>query len=386
MKLFELLWDARDGASALDERHGAAWLIDDRIYSGLASGGDNTATAASLPSAGAEVYPLAQDTVVIGSAPGMDLQLTSPGISARHALLERRPGGVWVVSDLSTKGTTVNEVRVPGRVPLPVSPGSVIGVGRSRLRLTTSAELLQALGPLIAALPASQPLPEGTNLVVRCESIGSALLPEGVRVTLGRAKDAGMTLPHPNVSRHHVGLTRRGNQVEIEDLGSSNGTYVNGEPSSGAQLVDPDGARLSVGPFELSIHAMIGEDPGDKTTGTQTLSATRRIKVNSLKGKLEVMPLRQLVQSIELNGRSGRVKVESGQLVFWEGRPRWALCGELSGPAALQALLELEQGEFTFDPVDAESELPAPPSPTAAVVGSFTGALLEHTRRRDEHA
>jgi pSer/pThr/pTyr-binding forkhead associated (FHA) protein len=383
VKLFELLWDAREGAQALDERHGAAWLIDDRIYSGLASG-DNTATAANLPSAGAEVYPLAQPTVVIGSAPGMDLQLTSTGISARHAALERRPGGIWVVSDLSTNGTTVNGVRVPGRVPLPISPGSVLGVGQAKLRLTTSAELLEALGPLIAALPASQPLPEGTNLVVRCESIGSALLPEGQQITLGRAKDAGLTLPHPNVSRYHVGLTRRGDRVEVEDLGSSNGTYVNNVQISGSQTVDPDMARLSVGPFDLSIHAMIGEETGDQTTGTQTLAATRRIKIHSLKGELEVMPLRQLVQSIELNGRSGRVKVETGQLVFWEGRPVWATWGDALGSPALQALLSLESGEFTFDPVDKKSDLPQAPAPEAGVVGSFTGALLEHSRQRDE--
>jgi len=385
VKLFEILWDAREGAEALDKRHAVAWLIDDRIYSGLASGGDHTATAANLPSAGAEVYPLALERVVIGSAPGMDLHLTSRGISARHAQLERRSGGVWVVSDLSTHGTTVNGVRVPARVPMPVAPGSVIGVGLSKLRLTTSAELLEALGPLIAALPASQPLPEGTNLVARCESIGSVVLPEGVPVTLGRAKDAGLTLPHPNVSRYHVSLTRQGDQIEVKDLGSSNGTFVNGEALAAPLVVSPDGTVLSVGPFDLSIHALIGEDAGDGTTGAQTHAVTRRIKVHSLKGKLEVMPLRQLVQSIELNRRSGRIRVgESAFLVFWDGRPTWATCGDLSGQPALQALLSLDEGEFTFDPVEASDELPHPPAPAAVIRESFTAALLEHSRRRDE--
>lgn len=383
MKLFELLWDARDGVDALDTRHGAAWLIDDRIYGGLAAGGDNTATAANLPSAGAEVYPLAKDSVVLGSAPGMDLQLTSAGISARHAILERRAGGVWTVTDLSTKGTTVNGVRVPGKVALPVAPGSVIGLGTSKLRLTTSAELLEALGPLIAALPASQPIPEGTNLVARCESIGSVVLPEGVPVTLGRAKDAGLTLPHPNVSRHHVSLTRQGDRLEIKDLGSSNGTYVNGVAMT-HEVVSPDGTVISVGPFDLSIHALIGEDAGDGTTGTQTHAITRRIRVDSLKGKLEVMPLRQLVQSIELNGRSGRIKVEVGKLVFWEGRPVWATCRDLCGPQALQALLSLEEGDFDFDPLEARADLPEAPRPEAQVEQSFTAALLEHSRRSDE--
>ena len=385
MKLFELLWDARDGAEALDARHAPAWLIDERIFAGLAAGSDQTATAANLPSAAAEVYPLALERVVIGSAPGMDLQLTSRGISARHAQLERRTGGVWVVSDLSTKGTTVNGVRVPARIPMPVAPGSVIGVGQSQLRLTTSTELLEALGPLIAALPASQPLPEGTNLVIRCESIGSAVLPEGEPVTLGRAKDAGLTLPHPNVSRYHVALKRLGDRVEVKDLESSNGTYVNGEALQEPLVVSPEGTILSVGPFDLSIHALVGEDTGDETTGTQTHAVTRRIKIHSLKGKLEVMPLRQLLQSIELNRRSGRIKVgEGGMLVFWDGRPTWASAGELTGQAALQALLGLDEGDFTFDPVEASDELPHPPSPGAVVTESFTAALLEHSRRRDE--
>lgn len=383
MKLIELIWDARDGAEALDERHGTAWLIDDRIYAGLAESGDNTATAANLPSAAAEVYPLQQDQVVLGSAPGMDLQLTGTGISARHATLERRTGGIWVVKDLSTKGTTVNGVRVPPRVPLPVSPGSVLGMGQARLRFTTSAELLAALGPLIAALPASDPIPEGTNLIARCESIGRVVLPEGKPISLGRAKDAGLTLPHANVSRYHTQLIRRGNQIEVQDLGSSNGTYVNGKAIEGAQLLDPAAVILGVGPFDVFVHALVGDDMGDLTTSSQA-NVTRRVQIASLKGKLDVMPLRQLVQSIELNSRSGTIAVEGGVLVFWDGRPMWARVGDLKGPEALQALFLLRRGQFTFDPVEDRTELPMVPSPEAAIAGSFTAALLEHSRLRDE--
>jgi hypothetical protein len=53
-------------------------------------------------------------------------------------------------------------------------------------------------------------------------------IPEGDSI-LGRAADTDIRVEAPDVSRHHLRVARRGSNVEITDLGSTNGTRVNGE-------------------------------------------------------------------------------------------------------------------------------------------------------------
>jgi signal transduction histidine kinase len=56
---------------------------------------------------------------------------------------------------------------------------------------------------------------------------------EGHPVTVGRHPDAAVRLDLPDVSRHHAQVTREQDQFFLEDLGSSNGTFLNGLPLKG---------------------------------------------------------------------------------------------------------------------------------------------------------
>jgi len=56
----------------------------------------------------------------------------------------------------------------------------------------------------------------------------SVEIPHGVTL-VGRDLSCSLRFNDPNVSRRHLRLTRRGDEVLIEDLGSMNGTRVNGE-------------------------------------------------------------------------------------------------------------------------------------------------------------
>jgi pSer/pThr/pTyr-binding forkhead associated (FHA) protein len=50
------------------------------------------------------------------------------------------------------------------------------------------------------------------------------------RVTLGRSPEADLVLPYDNISRRHALIWRSDGKTWIRDLGSSNGTTVNGVP------------------------------------------------------------------------------------------------------------------------------------------------------------
>jgi hypothetical protein len=68
-------------------------------------------------------------------------------------------------------------------------------------------------------------------------------LTEGATV-VGRGQDAQFRLPDTGVSRRHVEITWDGQTAMLADLGSTNGTTVNGTPVQTWQLVDGDVVRV----------------------------------------------------------------------------------------------------------------------------------------------
>ena len=74
--------------------------------------------------------------------------------------------------------------------------------------------------------------------------------------TLGRAADNDLCLQHPTVSLHHARILHGPSGCSIMDLGSSNGTYVNGaELPVKTEHALADGDVIEVGPFQLHFHA-----------------------------------------------------------------------------------------------------------------------------------
>jgi hypothetical protein len=65
-------------------------------------------------------------------------------------------------------------------------------------------------------------------------------------VTIGRDITNDITINDPEVSRHHARLTRQASGYVMEDLGSTNGTFVNGQRLSGARPLQP-GETIGLG-------------------------------------------------------------------------------------------------------------------------------------------
>ncbi len=70
---------------------------------------------------------------------------------------------------------------------------------------------------------------------------------------LGRGSDVDVQLPDTGVSRRHAELRVLDGRVELHDLGSTNGTRVNGQRISAVTLTDGD--LISVGASELVFRA-----------------------------------------------------------------------------------------------------------------------------------
>jgi pSer/pThr/pTyr-binding forkhead associated (FHA) protein len=81
-------------------------------------------------------------------------------------------------------------------------------------------------------------------------------------LTVGRAADADLVLADELVSRRHVRVSQRGAGAVVEDLGSRNGTFVNGNQIHGpTRLVPGDQLQLGVTLVELRSVTQIAERP-----------------------------------------------------------------------------------------------------------------------------
>jgi hypothetical protein len=99
-------------------------------------------------------------------------------------------------------------------------------------------------------------LPSGSALLVvrRGPNVGARFLLDADLTTVGRHPEADIFLDDVTVSRRHAEFLRSGRSFEVKDLGSLNGTYLDGNRIDGtAQLLD--GAEVQVGKFRLTFYA-----------------------------------------------------------------------------------------------------------------------------------
>ena len=71
-----------------------------------------------------------------------------------------------------------------------------------------------------------------------------------LKTRIGRERDNDLVLTDPRVSRYHAVIELVWGKLSIQDMGSANGTLVNGWPVSGAHALEADD-QITVGDTEL---------------------------------------------------------------------------------------------------------------------------------------
>jgi predicted component of type VI protein secretion system len=92
---------------------------------------------------------------------------------------------------------------------------------------------------------------------------------EGDQLTIGRDASNGVAINDAEVSRKHSRLSFQGGKYVVEDLGSTNGTFVNGQRLAGPVVLKP-GDVVSLGEQIVLMYDAINSDPG------ATMAAPRR--------------------------------------------------------------------------------------------------------------
>ena len=87
---------------------------------------------------------------------------------------------------------------------------------------------------------------------------------------IGRREDCDLRIPLSDVSRKHCRLVINGDTIKVEDLGSSNGTYINGERVQQADLSAGD--TLQIGP--VIFVAQVDGFPADEDLQPVTIQSS----------------------------------------------------------------------------------------------------------------
>lgn len=120
-------------------------------------------------------------------------------------------------------------------------------------RFRVSAEL--AAPEYVAPEPVTPEAAPATAPGIATVSVGDAghdVALRGASVIVGRLATSGIRLADSNVSREHAAFVREGDGWAIEDLASTNGTLLNGNPVSKAHLADGD--VVEIGLTRLTYH------------------------------------------------------------------------------------------------------------------------------------
>lgn len=252
--------------------------------------------------------------VTIGRTPDNDVVIAQPQVSRHHLALELR-GGIWHAVDAgSTNGFFVNGQRVRGYPisgPLALRLGDPVNGPVVEVKVNAPAAMPQPprsrstppsrVNPAILSAPPSRPQPAQrppTGRLIQPIGIRQFRMPEGgadlphlqamrqnlsavyqvaeagpagvpvasapppVRdsipvsaastMRIGRTPDNDIVIPDVLASRHHAQVTQTGGALVIEDLRSSNGTFVNGRRISRQQLSDGDVVTIGNSDFVVA--------------------------------------------------------------------------------------------------------------------------------------
>ncbi len=155
---------------------------------------------------------------------------------------------------------TNDEDRADAPVTPPVEPPKPESGGTDTTMTFTAgfAAQVAALGGEVTAeeQEAISALPSGSALLVvrRGPNIGARFLLDADVTTVGRHPEADIFLDDVTVSRRHSEFLRQVTSFDVKDLGSLNGTYVDGNRIEGtSRLVD--GSEVQVGKFRLTFYA-----------------------------------------------------------------------------------------------------------------------------------
>ncbi len=208
-------------------------------------------------------------------------------------------------------------------------------------------------------------------------------------IVIGRSSDLDMVLVEDMVSRKHAKISTQGGHIVIQDLASTNGTFVNGEKVKKMRLKEGD--RILIG---TSIIKLVAMDPN--AAAASEAEARARLESNAarrqqtagagrpMSGSVEEIPLPDLLQLLSTSKKSGVLTVRSntgvGRIYLRKGQIYYASIDDnfaIRPQKAIYRLLNWIDGSFELEPPDDRQVIDE-------ITESTEALLMEGMRQLDE--
>lgn len=213
---------------------------------------------------------------------------------------------------------------------------------------------------------------------------GEFPLPENGEVVVGRSGELDMVLVEDMVSRRHAKITVTNGQIFIQDLGSTNGSFVNGERIKRSKLSEGD--RVLIGTSIIKVVATEGAATmREAKAALEDVAAGKRTsQVRTMTGSIAEVPLPDLLQLFAASKKSGtlvvRTETDVGKLHLDKGRVHFAAVNDhydVAPEKSFYRILTWEDGTFDMEQPE-EREFPS------QIEMSTEGLLMEAMRQLDE--
>lgn len=259
---------------------------------------------------------ISKDVTRLGRERGMEVEITleAANVSRRHAEIRRQNDSFILVDLGSYNGTFLNGRRINAPQALNNNDVIQLGPGGPNIRFRTSASAnlnSSSLAETVSPLSPSgryQPQPRYQTIVAGPDTgplhhtqRSKDLKPNEPQVflqrpfdrpqlTIGRDEACEIHLDGLLISNRHARLSHTTAGVLIEDLNSTNGTYINGQRISGKKVLAPE-ELVQIGPFLLQINVERGVTVLDTRAKTRldVVKITKEVPNRSGGGKIRLL-------------------------------------------------------------------------------------------------
>jgi len=216
---------------------------------------------------------------------------------------------------------------------------------------------------------------------------GEFPLKENREIVIGRSSELDMVLVEDMVSRNHARISTADGEISIQDLGSTNGTFVNGEKVKEATLKEGDRVLIGTSIIKLIDAKDMGETKSSPVNRAVSPSVSQRRTLSggsSMVGTIDEIPLPDLLQLLSTSKKSGVLEIEGdkglGRIYLRTGQVYYASIDEnydIGPRKAFYRMVIWETGTFELAPPDDKEFL-------ESLEDSVEGLLMESMRQLDE--
>ena len=257
---------------------------------------------------------LSKEVTRFGREPGLEgaIDAAAAVVSRRHAEIQRRDGSYILVDLGSFNGTLLNGRRIVTPEVLQNDDRIELGPGGPTLRFLnpahperdTANQPAQYVGTASGRLAQKPPAPSSklATMVLRSESplqITGGLdagtfvqqpFGSSAQLIIGRGEECDIRLDGLLISNRHASVAITTAGLQIEDLNSTNGTYVNGARITGRKIIQPQDV-IQIGPFVLKVDSQHGAAVFDTRAKTRidVFQVTKEVPNRSGPGKVRLL-------------------------------------------------------------------------------------------------